>query len=251
MPAPKLSKEDSTFGMGAVWVQDAVHGYLPAHATASGKADIANISVPDSVTKKRAAPIDIKTAPHSAIVMRSIDDLESTVADLTDLQDLSEPALMHNLYECYCNDKIYTAIGGIICSLNPYKRLPHSYGDAQMAKYRQAAAVGNVTDLPPHVYGLTQLAYKDMIDGGGDQALIMSGESGGGNLAIATTLKALKSGRPELVDGAYAYLYSRDEAFCCVSSTPDLACHMTRPQRDFMDVFHYDGVIDYTAEDGL
>ena len=178
--APKLSRQDSAFGMGAVWVQDAVHGYLPAHATASGKADIANVSVPDSVTKKRAAPIDIKTAPHSAIVMRSIDDLESTVADLADLQDLSEPALMHNLFERYCNDSIYTLCGGIICSLNPYKRLPRSYGDAQMAKYRQAAAVGNVTDLPPHVYGLTQLAYKDMIDGGGDQALIMSGESGAG-----------------------------------------------------------------------
>ena len=53
------------------------------------------------------------------------------------------------------------------------------------------------------------------------------------------------------VNGSYAYLFSADEAFCCVSSTPDSACHMTRPQRDFMDVFSYEGVLaNYTAEDG-
>ena len=59
----------------------------------------------------------------------------------------------------------------------------------------------------------------------------------------------------------------QDESFCCMSSAPaqytpcNLNCcrifllfycvfsgHLTRPQRNFMDVFHYDGVIDYTSE---
>jgi len=55
------------------------------------------------------------------------------------------------------------------------------------------------------------------------------------------------------VNDSWAFLYSNDEQFCCMSSAPVRydACHLTRPQRDFMDVFNYDGVIDYTSEDGL
>ncbi len=34
--------------------------------------------------------------------------------------------------------------------------------------------------------------------------IVISGESGGGNLTLATTLKAKKDGRPELIDGAFA-----------------------------------------------
>ena len=49
------------------------------------------------------------------------------------------------------------------------------------------------------------------------------------------------------------FLYSQDEQFCCMSSAPEQydKCHLTRPQRNFMDVFNYDGEIDYTSEDGL
>lgn len=55
------------------------------------------------------------------------------------------------------------------------------------------------------------------------------------------------------LDDAYAFLYSEESNFCCMSSAPAMydKCHITRPQRDFMDVFNYDGEIDYTSEDGL
>jgi len=55
------------------------------------------------------------------------------------------------------------------------------------------------------------------------------------------------------LNGSWAFLYSQDESFCCMSSAPEpyTPCHLTRPQRNFMDVFNYDGVIDYKSEDGL
>lgn len=55
------------------------------------------------------------------------------------------------------------------------------------------------------------------------------------------------------LDGDWAFLFSKDEEFCCMSSANKTydKCHMSRPQRDFMDVFKYDGVINYTQEDGL
>jgi hypothetical protein len=54
------------------------------------------------------------------------------------------------------------------------------------------------------------------------------------------------------LDDAYAYLYTAN-GFCCQSSAPAAKdrCHLTRPQRDFMDVFDYKGVLaNYTSEDG-
>jgi len=55
------------------------------------------------------------------------------------------------------------------------------------------------------------------------------------------------------VNGSWAFVYSKDESFCCMSSAPAqyTACHLTRPQRNFMDVMDYNGIIDYTSEDGL
>ena len=70
---------------------------------------------------------------------------------------------MHNLYARYCADEIYTAVGGIVVSLNPYKPLP-LYGEAQMAGYRRAAGAGTLPEQPPHVYGTAQCAYSDLLD---------------------------------------------------------------------------------------
>jgi hypothetical protein len=56
------------------------------------------------------------------------------------------------------------------------------------------------------------------------------------------------------VNGSYAYLFSQDQKFCCMSSAPapDDKCHLTRPQRTFMDVMSLKGTMDnYTSEDGL
>jgi len=56
------------------------------------------------------------------------------------------------------------------------------------------------------------------------------------------------------VNGSWAFLFKQDLSFCCLSSAPSYlaACHLTRPQRDFMDVMDYDGELaNYTQEDGL
>jgi len=55
------------------------------------------------------------------------------------------------------------------------------------------------------------------------------------------------------VNGSWAFLYKQDLSYCCMSSAPEqwTPCHLTRPQRNFMDVMNDDGEIDYTSEDGL
>jgi len=56
------------------------------------------------------------------------------------------------------------------------------------------------------------------------------------------------------IDNGLAYLFSQDQKFCCQSGETTATkqhCRLTRPQRDFMDVFEYKGEIDYKSEDGL
>lgn len=51
----------------------------------------------------------------------------------------------------------------------------------------------------------------------------------------------------------YAFIFNEEEKFCCMSSAPEMydRCHLTRPQRTFMDLFKSEGEIDYKSEDGL
>jgi len=49
----------------------------------------------------------------------------------------------------------------------------------------------------------------------------------------------------------YAYLFSQDQSFCCISSTPEDVCHLSRPQRDFFRAMNYNGISDgYVSESG-
>ena len=40
------------------------------------------------------------------------------------LNDLNEPAILHNLRQRFKGDKIYTYVGTILCAVNPFKMLP-------------------------------------------------------------------------------------------------------------------------------
>lgn len=49
----------------------------------------------------------------------------------------------------------------------------------------------------------------------------------------------------------YAYLYSQDESFCCMSSKPSYKCHLTPMQRDFYKAFTDEGTVEnYVSESG-
>jgi myosin heavy subunit len=65
------------------------------------------------------------------------------------LNALNEAALLHNLRLRFKNDKIYTNVGTILISVNPFKQLP-IYTPQVLDSYKSAGAKG----LPPHVYGV-------------------------------------------------------------------------------------------------
>ena len=67
--------------------------------------------------------------------------------DLTLLEKLDDEHLVKNLKLRFNHNLIYTSIGSVILSVNPYRKLD-IYGNDLIRKYRTQ----NNYELPPHMY---------------------------------------------------------------------------------------------------
>ncbi|XP_047722931.1 unconventional myosin-Ia isoform X1 [Prionailurus viverrinus] len=97
------------------------------------------------------------------------------VGDLVLLEPLEEEPLLKNLQLRYENKEIYTYIGNVLISMNPYQQLP-IYGPEFIAKYRDYTFY----ELKPHIYALANVAYQSLRDRDRDQCILITGESGAG-----------------------------------------------------------------------
>uniref|UniRef100_A0A8C6MXV1 Myosin IA n=1 Tax=Mus spicilegus TaxID=10103 RepID=A0A8C6MXV1_MUSSI len=95
--------------------------------------------------------------------------------DLILLEPLDEESLIKNLQLRYENKEIYTYIGNVVISVNPYQQLP-IYGPEFIAKYRDYTFY----ELKPHIYALANVAYQSLKDRDRDQCILITGESGAG-----------------------------------------------------------------------
>jgi myosin heavy subunit len=103
--------------------------------------------------------------------------LKRIVDDLVLLDRMSAPLILYNLKQRFQSDQIYTSVGTILISVNPYKLIPSLYSGETKDKYIHR---GMKTDFPPHVYNIAHHAYKGMRDFTQNQSIIISGESGAG-----------------------------------------------------------------------
>ncbi|EDO49515.1 predicted protein [Nematostella vectensis] len=106
---------------------------------------------------------------------RSILDNMVGVSDMVLLEPLTEDAIMENLWDRYNAKAIYTYIGNVVVSINPYRKFP-LYTREVIAEYRSR----NIYELPPHIYAIADDAYRSMRDHNKDQCIIITGESGSG-----------------------------------------------------------------------
>eukprot|EP00741_Cyanophora_paradoxa_P012596 tig00020614_g12171.t1 len=95
--------------------------------------------------------------------------------DNTALMHLHAASLLHNLRVRYDKDQIYTYTAYILLAVNPYKTLP-IYDDSLMERYR-GKSIGKEV---PHVFAVTDRAYRLMKAEGINQSIVISGESGAG-----------------------------------------------------------------------
>ncbi|XP_047676445.1 myosin Ic, paralog b isoform X3 [Tachysurus fulvidraco] len=87
----------------------------------------------------------------------------------------SEAAFIDNLRKRFKENLIYTYIGSVLVSVNPYKEL-EIYTKQHMERYRGV----NFYEVSPHIYAVSDNAYRSMRTERRDQCILISGESGAG-----------------------------------------------------------------------
>uniref|UniRef100_A0A6Q2Z674 Osteoclast-stimulating factor 1 n=1 Tax=Esox lucius TaxID=8010 RepID=A0A6Q2Z674_ESOLU len=105
---------------------------------------------------------------------------QSGVDDMVLLSKISEDAIVENLKKRFMDDYIFTYIGSVLISVNPFKQMPY-FTDREIELYQGAAQYEN----PPHIYALTDNMYRNMLIDQENQCVIISGESGAGKTVAA------------------------------------------------------------------
>merc|ERR1719342_625869 len=95
--------------------------------------------------------------------------------DMSNLTYLNDASVLWNLRIRYVNELIYTYSGLFCIAVNPYKRFP-IYTQRTMEIY-----IGKRrNEVPPHIFAIAEGAFQGMMNGGKNQSILITGESGAG-----------------------------------------------------------------------
>ncbi|KAK6048505.1 myosin SH3-like domain protein [Cooperia oncophora] len=95
--------------------------------------------------------------------------------DMSSMSCLNEASVLHNLRQRFFSNLIYTYSGLFCVVVNPYKRLP-IYTDSIAEQYKGKKR----KEMPPHIFAVTDEAYRSMLQDREDQSILCTGESGAG-----------------------------------------------------------------------
>ncbi|XP_065813749.1 myosin-10 isoform X1 [Labrus bergylta] len=148
-----------------VWVPSEKHGFESA-----------------SIREERGDEVEVELTDSQRRITLSREEVQrmnpprfSKVEDMADLTCLNEASVLHNLRERYYSGLIYTYSGLFCVVVNPYKNLP-IYTEAIVEMYRGKKR----HEMPPHIYAISEAAYRSMLQDREDQAILCTGESGAG-----------------------------------------------------------------------
>ena len=95
--------------------------------------------------------------------------------DMSGLTYLNDACVLWNSVVRYKNELIYTYSGLFCIAINPYKRFP-IYTQRAMEIYMGKRR----SECPPHIFGVAEGSYQGMMNGGKNQSILITGESGAG-----------------------------------------------------------------------
>uniref|UniRef100_A0A3B3X0J7 Myosin-9 n=1 Tax=Poecilia mexicana TaxID=48701 RepID=A0A3B3X0J7_9TELE len=135
-----------------------------------------------SIKEERGDECTVELADSGKKIKVNKDDIQkmnppkfSKVEDMAELTCLNEASVLHNLKERYYSGLIYTYSGLFCVVINPYKNLPiYSEEIVEMYKGKKRH------EMPPHIYAITDTAYRSMMQDREDQSILCTGESGAG-----------------------------------------------------------------------
>ena len=94
---------------------------------------------------------------------------------MANLTFLNEASVFWNLKTRYQAKLIYTYSGLFCVVVNPYKRFP-IYTPKVVKMYLGKRR----NEVPPHLWAITETAYRNMLQNSKDQSMLITGESGAG-----------------------------------------------------------------------
>merc|ERR1711923_238955 len=95
--------------------------------------------------------------------------------DMANLTFLNDASVFYNLKVRFQAKLIYTYSGLFCIVVNPYKRFP-IYSATVVKMYLGKRR----NEVPPHLWAITETAYRNMLTNGKDQSMLITGESGAG-----------------------------------------------------------------------
>ena len=159
-----------------LWIPDTTQVFVPAKVVPdkkkkkkSKKKKTGKVVVETEEGKKKRVDL-AKCRPFQRSALSRV------VEDLTLLDDMSSQLILYNLKKRFEKKNIYTNVGNILISINPYEYFP-IYTKEIINKYINRP-LGK--DMPPHVYNISHDAYYGLTAFGELQSIIISGESGAG-----------------------------------------------------------------------
>uniref|UniRef100_A0A7E4UTG5 Myosin motor domain-containing protein n=1 Tax=Panagrellus redivivus TaxID=6233 RepID=A0A7E4UTG5_PANRE len=147
-----------------VWIADSEEGFIEAEIK-SAKGDQLVI-----ITSKGTE----KTIKKDDTQQMNPPKYEKT-EDMANLTFLNDASVLHNLRQRYYSMMIYTYSGLFCVVINPYKRLP-IYTESVCKMY-----IGKRrNEMPPHLFAVSDEAYRNMVNDHENQSMLITGESGAG-----------------------------------------------------------------------
>merc|ERR1719454_925179 len=95
--------------------------------------------------------------------------------DMANLTFLNDASVFWNLKVRFCSKLIYTYSGLFCIVVNPYKRYP-----IYTARVVKMYLGKRRNEVPPHLWAITETAYRNMLTNVKNQSMLITGESGAG-----------------------------------------------------------------------
>ncbi|KAF2070029.1 hypothetical protein CYY_008648 [Polysphondylium violaceum] len=161
-----------------VWAPHPKHGFIVSNVTLMVNNDTVMIKTIDQQSASEEFKVNVQQLSN----FNESDDKD--FQDMVEIQDLSEASILSNLKKRYQSNEIYTYIGNVLVSINPYKSLP-IYNMKELNKYQDISCIKKNA---PHIYAISSKAFQSLVTEKKNQSIIISGESGSGKTEASKSI---------------------------------------------------------------
>ena len=160
-----IEGENDFSGKRYVWVKDVEKAFLRGWITEDLPGNKVLVQFDDG------SPIEADVDEVDKVNPAKFDKAD----DMAELTHLNEGSVVHNLHTRYQADLIYTYSGLFLVAINPYCPLP-IYGNDYVRMYKGQTR----EDTRPHIFAVSDAAFRRLVEEGENQSILVTGESGAG-----------------------------------------------------------------------